>query len=294
MRIFDETKDICLKNTAVTLGKFNAMHLGHQSLISEIKKEKGLEITLFSFDTAKIMNQPVVMTKEERIEICSKLGMDNVIFYPVNEETMSIEPENFIKDILINQLDSKVIVTGKDFRFGKNRRGDISLLEKYSNEYGYQLKVVDSVTDGDVKVSSTDIKQYLKEGNIEKANEMLGYRYFIMGEVIKGRQLGRTIDTRTINVSVDDNKIVPLKGVYKTNVVVESKRFLSITNIGINPTVGYDNNIKVETHILDFDGNLYGKKVKIEFIKFIRNEHKFSSMEELKRQILLDISVAKN
>lgn len=297
MKIYDETKDICLKNTAVTLGKFNAFHLGHRKLIEYIQKqknEKGLETTVFSFDTAHIMGQPMIMTKEERIEICREMDIDNLIFYPVNKETMSMEPEKFIEEILVEKFHSRVVVTGKDFCFGKNRSGNVDMLQKYSEKYGYELIVVDSVCHDENKVSSTTIKELLSQGNVDDANEMLGYNFFMMGKVVRGKQLGRTIGIRTINIIPDKEKIVPLNGVYKSNVYIHGNRYTGITNVGINPTVDSDGNTKVETHILDFNEEIYGETVKIEFVKFIRNEKKFLSIEALKRQISLDISEAKN
>ena len=297
MKIYDETKDISLNNTAVTLGKFNAFHLGHRKLIEYIKNEKnekGYKTTIFSFDTATVFNQPLIVTKEERIEICRELDIDNLIFYPVNNETMSMEPERFIKDILIGKFDSKVVVTGKDFCFGKNRSGNVNLLKEYSEKYGYKLIIVDSVCCEGQKVSSTKIKEYLSAGMISEANKMLGYNYFIMGEIVRGKQLGRTIDKRTINIIPEEDKLVPGKGVYKTNVYLDGRLYKGITNVGINPTVDSDGKTKVETHILDFNEEIYGKTVKIEFIKFIREEKKFSDLEALKRQISLDILEAKN
>lgn len=295
MRIYDETKDICMKNTAVTLGKFDALHLGHQKLIENICNEKkmhGYKTVLFSFDTLPLRHQKALITKNERIHICEKSGIDNLVFYPVNEFTMSMEPEDFIRLILVEMLDAKIVVTGKDFRFGKDRRGDIEMLKLFSNKFGYKLIVSDSVMFDKEKVSSSSIKEYLSSGNVEKANKMLGYNYFILGEVVKGKQIGRTIDTRTINVIPDTNKLLPPKGVYKTNTIIKDKSYKSITNIGINPTVKNDESLIVETHILNFDENIYNMDVKIELLRFIREEKKFSNLEELKRQILLDISEA--
>ena len=295
MHIYDETKDIRVNNSAVTLGKFDAFHLGHQRLINiinEKKKEYGYETVLFSFDTTGIKHLPSVTTKAERIDICNELGIDNLVFYPVNKETMAIEPENFIKDVLVKSMGAKVIVTGRDFCFGRNRRGSVEMLEKYAVESGYELIVADDVMSNGEKVSSSNIKDYLTSGNIEMSNKMLGYNYFIKGQVVAGKQNGRKIDTRTINISPDENKILPPRGVYKTNTHIDSRVFKSITNVGINPTVKEDGRIVVETHILDFNEDIYDKEVKIEFIKFIREERKFPDLNALKRQIILDISEA--
>ena len=152
--------------------------------------------------------------------------------------------------------------------------------------------MAESVMVGDIKVSSSRIKEYLSEGLIDKANELLGYKYFIMGKVSEGKHNGRIIDTRTINIIPEADKILPKKGVYKSKTYIDNEIYRSITNIGTNPTVKNDSEILVETHIFDFNQEIYNKEVKVEFEKFIREEKKFTSLQELKRQILLDISQA--
>lgn len=295
MKVYDENREISIKNTVVTMGKFNAIHRGHQRLIQyacEEKKKQGLEMVLFSFDTSYITGQKLITNKDERISLCEELGIDHMIFYPVNKETMSIEPENFIEDILLKCLDAKVVVTGQDFCFGRNRRGNVKMLKEYGDKYGFKLIVAESVMQGDIKVSSSEIKTYLSEGMVEKANEMLGYKYFIMGKVTEGKHNGRIIDTRTINIVPELNKMLPKKGVYKSKTYIDNLVYKSITNIGTNPTVKNDSQIMVETHIFDFNQEIYNKEVKVEFEKFIREERKFSDLQDLKRQILLDISQA--
>lgn len=295
MNIFDEITDFKFKNSSVTLGKFDGIHIGHQKLIQDMMTDagnNGYETVLFSFDTSGINNQKSLTTKEERSFLCEKYNIDNVIFYPANSSTMAIEPENFIADILAGRLDARLVVIGEDFRFGRGRRGDIRMLDEYSRKYNYELIVEKSVSIDGVKASSTNIKEYIKEGRLEKANEMLGYSYFVMGNVVKGDQIGRTIGTRTVNVIPDYNKLILPNGVYKTKALIDGVGYKSITNVGLCPTVRADDRITVETHIFDFDMDVYDKNVKIEFEKFIREEKKFGNMEALKKQILLDISEA--
>lgn len=292
MNIFDETTDFVFKNTAVTLGKFDGMHIGHRQLITRVldeKKQYGYETILFSFDTSKMTGGKSITTKNERNLLCDEYGIDHVIYYPVNQETMSIEPEEFIEKILVGKLNVKLVVTGEDFRFGKNRRGDIGMLFQYSEKYGYELSVQKSVTLEGVRASSTRIKEYLQSGDVENAGKMLGYHYFILGDVERGQQIGRTIDARTANIIPGQDKMIPLSGVYKTAIYIDGIKYKSITNIGLCPTVRENGEITVETHIFDFDENVYGKSVKIEFEKFIRKEKKFSNIDELKNQIALDI-----
>ncbi|MBQ3546107.1 MAG: bifunctional riboflavin kinase/FAD synthetase [Lachnospiraceae bacterium] len=292
MHVYNEELDFKLEKSAVTLGKFDGIHLGHKKLINEIveaKEKKGLSTVLFSFDTSGIKKIQSITTKEERELICNDLNIDNIIFFPVNPDTMSIEPEEFIEKILVKKINAKVVVTGKDFRFGKNRRGDVDMLLRFSKKCGYELKVVDNVMDGDNRVSSSNIKQLINEANITKANEMLGYSYFVYGIVERGKQIGRTIDRRTVNIIPNANKIIPPNGVYKTTISIAGKQYKSITNIGKCPTVRNDGGITIETHIFDFDEEIYDSKVKISFERFIRKERKFDSLEELRKQINLDI-----
>lgn len=295
MRVYDEIQDFCLKNTVVTLGKFDGIHLGHQKLVTEIAESRlrdGYETVLFSFDTSGINNQMSITTKKERILLCEEAGIDNVIFYPVNKSTMAIKAEDFIKDVIADRLGAKVVVTGRDFCFGSERRGNVGMLNSYAEIYGYRLVVVDSVLYQGKKVSSSNIKECIGQGKIEEANRMLGYSYFIYGNVVKGNQIGRTMNTKTVNVIPDKQKILMPNGVYKTKAVIGGETYKSITNVGLCPTVRSDRKITVETHIFDFDREIYDSDVKIEFEKFIREERKFSTLEELKRQILLDISQA--
>lgn len=295
MHVYDEVQDFNLNNTAVTLGKFDGIHLGHRRLVSEILKsrsENGHETVLFSFDTSKISNQMSITTKKERILLCKEAGIDNVIFYPVNKNTMAMKPEIFLKDIIVKQLGAKVVVTGRDFCFGSGRSGNVEMLAENAQRYGYRLIVVDSVMQNGEKVSSSNIKECIGQGKIEDANRMLGYSYFIYGKVVKGNQIGRTIDTKTVNVLPEKNKILMPNGVYKTNIIIGGEKYKSITNVGECPTVRNNREITVETHVFDFDREIYDSYVKIEFEKYIREERKFLNLEDLKRQILLDISQA--
>lgn len=295
MYIFDEKMDFKLSSTAVTLGKFDGFHLGHQTLVREVLhkgEENGCETVLFSFDTAAVNGQKVITVKEERILLCKEFGLQHVIFYPVNRETMSIEPEDFIKQVLVDRLGVKYVVTGEDFRFGRQRRGDVAMLQRYADIYGYRLVVVGYVSVEGKKVSSTTIKEYLAEGRIEKVNEMLGYSYFLMGEVAEGNQIGRKMEVKTLNLIPSQTKSLPPNGVYKTQAVIDGVTYRGITNIGYSPTIRSDGKITVETHLFDFAQDIYGKTVKVQFEKFIRKEQKFEDIDALKRQIILDISQA--
>ncbi|MBQ3584289.1 MAG: bifunctional riboflavin kinase/FAD synthetase [Lachnospiraceae bacterium] len=295
MQVYNEKQDFCLKNTAVTLGKFDGVHIGHQKLISAILEEKeknGYETVLFSFDTSVIRQQNSLTTKKERMLLGEELGIEHMILYPVNQDTMGIEPEAFIRDILVGRLGAKVVVTGKDFCFGKGRRGNVEMLQKYAEPCGYRLKVVPNVTIDGERVSSSNIKVAIREGRMEDAAFMLGHPYFVCGAVVRGNQIGRTMDARTVNVIPGENKVLMPNGVYKTGIIIDGVRYKSVTNVGFCPTVRADDRITIETNVFNFDRDIYDTEVKIEFERFMREERKFATLDELKQQILLDISQA--
>ena len=185
MNIFDETTDFVFKNTAVTLGKFDGMHIGHRQLITRVldeKKQYGYETILFSFDTSKMTGGKSITTKNERNLLCDEYGIDHVIYYPVNQETMSIEPEEFIEKILVGKLDVKLVVTGEDFRFGKNRRGDIGMLFQYSEKYGYELFSADEVAAAEyIKENTAPDALFLTDDNHDNAVAVLTGRNIVCG-----------------------------------------------------------------------------------------------------------------
>lgn len=297
MKIYTNKTEFNIKNSVVALGKFDGLHLGHKKLLEAVlntSEKEGYTSVLFSFDTSIISESKQVNTFEERIHICENMNPDYYIYYPVSKETMEMRAKDFIENVLIKELGVKKVVTGKDFLFGRKREGNTETLKKYADEEFFEYEIIDDVYIGGLKVSTSMIKKSLSWGEIYEANRMLGYEYYIMGNIVKGKQIGRLMNLRTINVEPDENKFLPKNGVYKTSVIIDGKKYHSITNIGFNPTVTDGNNgkIKVETHILNFDENVYDKEVIISFERFIREEKKFSSFEELKTQILLDISRA--
>lgn len=296
MRIFTTGDNIGLTNTAVTLGKFDGMHLGHQELIKQLileKQESGVSPVLFSFDTAKKQGVSSLTTYRERACLCEKLGIESLVLYPVNEQTMAMEAEDFIKNVLVGELGAKIVVTGMDFRFGKNRIGSVDTLVQCSETYGYSVITKSSRMHGTDKISSSRIKQAITEGRLAEAEAMLGYRYFIMGNVIQGRQIGRTIGIRTLNIEAEMSKLLLPQGVYGTTALINGKAYKSITNIGTCPTVTDDNKIVIETHVLDFSEEIYGYEVSVLFDFFIRKEKKFENLTELQQQIDKDINIVK-
>ena len=300
MRHIFDTKEFQLHNTVVCLGKFDGIHKGHRLLIETIKsyKSQGLETvvfnfalhpyTLFSKGDAKLID-----TMEEKVEKLESLGVDTLVSFPFTQETANIEAVDFIKEILVKKIDAKVIVVGKDCHFGRKRQGDVQLLREYAEKYNYKVVALEKLLVDDQVVSSTRVRKKIQKGYMETVTKLLGVPYAVKGEVLHGKQLGRTIGMPTINQAVSENKILPPKGVYVSRVYLENGMYGGITNLGTKPTVSGENQIGVETHIFDFDGDLYGKIVKTELLYYVRGEQKFNTLEELKTQMHKDMKFGK-
>ncbi len=291
-----EGKDFKYENTAITLGKFDGIHRGHQMLLKKIVSgdNHGLTSVMFTFSShpqnlLQHKHTKLIYTLEEKCILLENWGLDVLISYPFNEETANMEAYDFVKYILVGQLGGKMIVVGKDFRFGHNRKGDVKLLEKLSKEFDFKLIVFDKLEYKGRRVSSTLIKKLIGEGDLEYANHLLGTPYTIAGIVKHGRKLGRTIGYPTINIIPDESKLLPPSGVYVSSTQVNGNLLPGITSIGQNPTVGKTNEIRVETFIFDFDGDLYDKTIRVQILSKCREEIKFDNIELLKEQIDKDI-----
>lgn len=300
MLYISENMNFRLQNTAVSLGKFDGVHRGHRLLIDRILKEKKKGYTsvvfTFSMHPRSLFSDKeleLIDTEEEKISKLKDLGVDVLVSFPFTKETANTEPEEFVRKILVEQLDAKVIVVGSDYRFGKKRKGDVEILKKLSEIYGYELVVYDKLQIEDHIVSSTLIRSEIGQGHMEFVEELLGVPYQVHGEVVYGNQLGRTIDVPTVNQLVPGTKLMPPNGVYASKIIIEDKEYRGVTNVGYKPTVT-DQRIKgVETHIFDFSGDLYGKNITVELLSFLRPEHRFQSITELKEQIAKDSLAAK-
>ena len=301
MKYIRNTTDFYIEeNTVLSLGKFDGIHRGHEQLLQYFakKKDEGLAGAIFTFDIPPRRNvqnveAKVLTTNEEKRHMFEHLGIDYVVECPFTQEIMCMEPEAFVAWI-VKSLHVKSMVVGSDFRFGHNRKGDHILLEKLSATYGYTLRVVDKIQYEGRDISSTFVREQIIKGNIKKANDLLGYPFFVKSEVIHGRQLGRTLGIPTINMELVAEKLLPPKGVYATAVEIGGKYYTGVTNVGCKPTVNHSNKVNVETHILDFSGDLYGYELKVSFYSFIRPEQRFSSVEMLKEQMERDIETSRS
>ena len=281
--------------TAVTIGKFDGFHLGHQSLLAEVLKEakNGLASCVISFSTNVDSERSAIYTKEERRKLCESFGINVLVEYPLDEYMREMTAEQFVSEILCGKLQAKVVVVGEDFRFGKGRAGDVELLRSLEEIYGYRTVCVPKVTEEKVRISSTGIRELLVAGKISEANVLLGRPYGVFGEVLHGKKLGRTLGFPTMNLIPSPEKLLPAYGVYVTKTKVDGQWYDGVTNIGLRPTVDSDERVSVETHLFAYEGDLYGKQVEVQFIEFLRPERKFADVEALKTAMLEDLKNAK-
>ncbi|CRZ34449.1 riboflavin kinase/FMN adenylyltransferase [Herbinix hemicellulosilytica] len=289
-----------INNSAVTLGKFDGLHLGHQMLINEVLSQKKLGMTsvmfTFLYHPHNVISDneiKLIYTEEEKKAKLEKYGLDILISYPFTFYTKSLEPEDFVKDILVQKLDAKVIVVGNDFRFGRERRGDVNMLKAMEDIYGFKVITFEKKTWKDKVISSSVIRNELEKGNIEAVNAMLGAPYSVFGRVLHGKKIGRTLGMPTINLIPPANKLLPPRGVYISRTIIDGKAYPGMTNIGVKPTVGNEEPVGIETYIYDFNMNLYGQEVSVEFLKYIRPEIKFGSLDELKHRMAEDLDLGK-
>ena len=286
--------------TVLSLGKFDGIHRGHELLMEHLasKKEDGLAAVIFTFNipprkSVEQIETKVLTTNEEKMHIFEQIGIDYLVECPFTKDIMCMEPEDFIAKI-VHQLHVKCFVVGSDFHFGHNRRGDYHMLKELSDKYDYEVLVINKMQEDKRDISSTFVREEISKGNIEKANHLLGYHYFVTGEILHGRHLGSTkLGIPTINQIPPEEKLLPESGVYVTEVRLGDQIYRGVTNVGVKPTIEGKNPIGVETHLLDFAGDLYGKVVTVEFLTRVREERKFPSIEALKEEMQSNIAYAR-
>ncbi len=285
------------RKSAVTFGKFDGLHRGHQKLIEKVirlGKENDIVSIVCAFDMrplwkAKHLQTETLMTEKERYHHLNQ-KVDYLIECPFTEKFRNITAEDFIRDIICGRLHARYVVVGTDFHFGRDQGGDINTLEEYAKEYGYELVVIEKERYHGQIISSTYIRDILKEGNVSQTNYLLGYPFEVSGKVEKGRQLGRNLGFPTLNVAWPEYKLVPPKGVYASEVTIGGRTYPAISNIGIRPTVAEDNRVVLESFLFHYDDDAYGKNIKAKLLEFRRPEQKFDSIEEMKACVDRDIA----
>ena len=300
MKIITELDKLNIREkTAVAIGKFDGIHVGHKELLSKIldKKKDGLKATVFTFDPSPeefFVGHPVpqLFTREEKLKAFKELGVDILVMFPLNDETAATDPEEFVRRILVDELKASYIAAGSDVSFGDKGKGDSKLLERLGKELSYELCIIDKVKIDGEEVSSTRVRNAVSDGDMDLTKRLLGTEYSVSGIVEHGNHLGRTIGVPTVNILPPAMKLLPPYGVYSSTVKVGGNEFKGMTNIGRKPTVSEKEKVGVETYIYDFDRDVYGEYIEVVLHSFVRPEIRFDNMEQLKKQIQQDIKNA--
>jgi riboflavin kinase/FMN adenylyltransferase len=285
------------KKSVVTIGTFDGVHIGHKKILEKIIQSaqeldcESIVLTFFPHPRMVLQESADVKllnTIDEKINLLDQIGIDNLIIHPFDKEFSRLSAEEFVKEVLVDKLNIQKIIIGHDHRFGRNRTANIDDLILFGEEYHFEVEQISAQEINDNAVSSTKIRNAILEGNISLANDYLGYNYFFTGEVVKGKQLGRTIGFPTANIHItEDYKLIPKNGVYVVKSKLEGTLYFGMMNIGNRPTVDGKTQT-IEVHFFDFQKDIYNNVLTVEIMKFIREEHKFESLEVLKNQIQKD------
>lgn len=298
MKIFHSINDFSsTKKTILTLGTFDGVHIGHKKILKKLtentdnQKYESLVLTFFPHPRMVLQEHSdikLLNTITEKIELLEKIGVENLVIHPFDEEFSRLTAEEFVSNILVDRFHIKKIIIGHDHRFGRNRTANIDDLIAYGKEYGFEVEQISVQEINDISVSSTKIRHALLEGDMALANEYLGYNYFLTGSIVKGKQLGRTIGFPTANLKIDKNyKLIPQNGVYIVKSIIDEQIVFGMMNIGFNPTVDGQKQ-SIEIHYFDFSADLYNQKISVSVLHRLRSEQKFDSLEFLKAQLQKD------
>jgi len=287
---------------ALSIGMFDGVHRGHQTIINQlnsISREKGFQTAILTFwphprtvfnpnDDLKLLN-----TIDEKIYLLEKNGVEHLFLKEFDEQFRNLTGAEFVRQILIEKLNVKHLIIGHDHTFGKNKSGDFNLLKEMSTECGFEVQQVEAVNYHDRNISSTQIRNALAAGNVKEANEMLGYVFSVSGTVVNGRKIGRTIGYPTANIETDPLKLLPKKGAYIVEVFVKDQKYKGMLSIGTNPTVN-GTSLSTEVYILDFNDDIYGEEISVNFREFLHDEIKFDSLEKLIERLDEDKTITEN
>ena len=306
MKVFENLDQIKepFKRAVITIGNFDGVHIGHQALFHEvIEKAAAIDGTsvamTFEPHPMRVLRQnnhpPLITLYEQKAELIERTGIDVLICVPFTLEFAALSAERFIINLLVQKIGMQAIVVGEDYSFGRNREGNIAMLRSYGTQYGFEVIVAGWVRSARAKqdrISSTRIRELVTDGLMEQAEKMLGRNYQIRGRVVAGRDRGgKLLGIPTANINLND-ELCPKTGIYAVTVEFNGQKYKGVANIGYSPTFD-DHQFTVEVHILDFNDNIYGKKIRVNFIKRIRDEKKFSNISELIDQIRLDIAAGR-
>lgn len=304
MKIHHGLTEFDAQKPVVTIGTFDGVHLGHRQVIlrlQEIAQKHGGETVIFTFHThPRLVTAPyetnlrLLTTLKEKTKLFEQYGIRHLVVYPFDKAFSELSYSEFVENILVNQMRTHCLVVGYDHKFGKNREGDFEYLQKCASKFNFEVEKLDVLTFEKESISSTKIRQSLENGEIEKANRFLGYRFTLHGTVIDGKRIGRKLGFPTANIEASDKfKIIPGYGVYAVRVHINNDKYNGMLNIGTRPTFNNNaDNRSIEVNIFDFEGDIYGSEITLEFVGKIRNEQKFDGVESLVVQLQKDKIVA--
>lgn len=288
-------------DTAITIGTFDGVHIGHRMILKRLisnTSNTSLKSTLLTFFPhprmvlQKDSDIKLLNTIVEKIKILEQLGLDQLIIHPFTKEFSRLSSTEFVRDLLVNKVKAKKIVIGYDHRFGRNRTANINDLVAFGSTLGFEVIEIPAQEIDEVSVSSTKIRRALEDGDIKTANRFLGYNYMLTGAVRRGKGMGRQLNFPTANLFIEETyKLIPKNGVYVVNAEIEGELISGMMNIGYNPTVDGTKR-SIEIHFFDFEGDLYGQTIQVNIIQRIRDEHKFDSVEDLKKQLERDREIS--
>lgn len=283
-----------MSDVSVLLGLFDGLHRGHMRAVDELLMSDGEKI-VFTFDSASMITKGergLLMTDAEKKDRLLELGADRVISRGFGE-LKDLTPDEFVEKILCKELRARKVICGENFRFGRGGKADVGVLKKLCRKYKIETAAVPTVCEGGLPISTTRIRGLIESGKIAEANLLLGYRYGFRGVIEHGSGIGAEMGIRTINIAFDTQKALPKKGVYASEVSLNGVSYAGVTDIGTRPTVHTDGKIVIETHLIDFQGDVYGKRAEVALTEFLREEKRFGGLEELREAVAKDIKRAK-
>lgn len=301
MRIIKSLSDISDKKIAITIGNFDGVHCGHREILKRVKSEcdnKNLTLVVITFVPHPIQilaprSNFLLNTYDERRELFKEIGIEVLLELEFSRDFSTMQPDSFMDKYILQANNVEIFYIGHDFAFGANKKGNHEFIKSFCDGRNVAVTVLDKYLDSNQDVSSSCVREALDSGDIEKANSFLGRNFFVTGRVIKGEGRGRQIGVPTANLDYPEARKIPTKGVYVSKCTVGKNIWHSITNVGNNPTFNDTTKLFVETHIFDFDNDIYGEEIKVEFLHKLRDEAKFSGVNELIKQIKSDINEAK-
>lgn len=300
MKVFLNINNLpSFNRSVVTIGSYDGVHLGHRQILksvtNEAKKIDG-ESVLISFSPhpriflqGKSSNIKLLNTIHEKIKIVEKLGIDHLVIVPFDHDFASQQPIDYIKDFLVENFHPKTLIIGYDHKFGRDRKGDINLLQRYSSEFDFDIKQIEKQTIDELAISSTKIRNAISEGKMTLASELLGDPYILSGKVVRGKQIGRDLGYPTANIELNDQyKLIPPEGVFVVKIACDGTEHWGMMYIGRRPTLNDGQDRSIEVNIFDFEENIYDRLIRVEVLKYVRSDQRFESLEKLKLQLAKD------